>query len=72
MASSLSSLVNNRSEGNDKIKCKHGHGYKKVKLVELNSKILTVFLNTETLTLKRQSHKMVKHAQTIRRQQPTN
>ena len=46
MASSLSNLVNNLSEGIHRIKCKYRHDDKNVKLVELNINIETVFLNT--------------------------
>ena len=49
MASSLSNLVNNFAEGIHKIKCKCGHNDKNVKLAELNTKIASVFLNTQTL-----------------------
>ena len=41
MASSLSNLVNNLSEGIHKIKCKHGHDDKKVRLAELKISIAT-------------------------------
>ena len=51
MASSLSNLVNNLSEGIHKIKCKHRHGDKNVKLEELNISITTVFLNIQTLKI---------------------
>ena len=49
MASSLSNLVNNFAEGIHKIKCKCAHNDKNVKLAELNTKIASVFLNTQTL-----------------------
>ena len=42
MASSLSNLVNNISEGIHKIKCKYRHDDKNVKLAELNINIGTV------------------------------
>ena len=51
MASSLSNLVNNFSEGIHRIKCKFGDEEKNVKLVELNISIATVFLNIKTLKM---------------------
>ena len=45
MASSLSNLVNNRSEEIHNIKCKHKHDDKNVRVVEPNIKIATIFLN---------------------------
>ena len=52
MASSLSNLVNNLSEGINKIKCKYRHDEKKkVKFVELNISIATAFLNTKILKM---------------------
>ena len=48
MASSLSNLVNNFSEGIHKIKCKYRHDDKKMKLAKLNISIGTVFLNILT------------------------
>ena len=52
MASSLSNLVNNLSEGLHRIKCKLGHDDKKnVKHVELSISIPTVFLNTQILKM---------------------
>ena len=52
MASSLSNLVNNLSEGIHRIKCKFGHNDKKnVKLVELNISISTVFSNMQNLKM---------------------
>ena len=51
MASSLSNLVTNLAEGIHKIKCKYGHDYKKCKFVEINVKIATAFLNTQTLEI---------------------
>ena len=51
MASSLSNLVNNLSEEIHRIKCKYGHDDKKVKLVEMNTSIATVFLNIQTLKM---------------------
>ena len=50
MESSLSNLVNNRSEGLHRIKCKLGHK-KTMKHVELNISILTVLLNTRILKM---------------------
>ena len=49
MASSLSNLVNNLSEGIHRIKCKYRHDEKNVRLVELNISVATVFLNIQTL-----------------------
>ena len=43
MASTLSYLLNNISEGIHKVKCKYGHNEKNVKLVELDSKNATGF-----------------------------
>ena len=52
MASSLSNLVNNLSEGIPKITCKYGHDNKKnVTLVELYTNCATVFLNTQILKM---------------------
>ena len=51
MASSLSNLVNNLSEGIHTIKCKHGHDDKNVKLAELNISIATIFLKMQTLKM---------------------
>ena len=51
MASSLSSLVNNLSEGIYRIKCNYGRDDKTVKLVELNVSIATVFLNKQILKM---------------------
>ena len=51
MASSLSNLVNNFSEGIHRIKCKFGDEEKNVKLVELNISIATAFLNIKTLKM---------------------
>ena len=51
MASSLSNLVNNFSEGIHRIKCKFGDEEKNVKLVELYISIATVFLNIKTLKM---------------------
>ena len=51
MASSLSKLVNNLSEGPHGIKCKLRHDDKNVKHVELNTSIATVFLNTQILKI---------------------
>ena len=51
MASSISNLVNNFIEGMHKIKYKHGHEDKNVKLMKLNISIGTVFLNTQILKI---------------------
>ena len=45
MASSLSNLVNNPSQGIHRIKCKLGHDDKNLKRVQLNISIVTVFLD---------------------------
>ena len=47
LASSLSNLVNNLSEGIHRTQCKYEHDDKNVTLVELNVSIATVFLNTK-------------------------
>ena len=52
MASSLSNPVNNFAEGIHKIKYKNEHDNKNVKRVELNTKIVSAFLNTKTLKIK--------------------
>ena len=49
MASSLSNLVNNISEGIHKINCKYRHDDKNVKIVQSSTEIATAFLNTQTL-----------------------
>ena len=51
MASSLSSLVNNLSEGIHRVKCKYGRDDATMKLVELNVSITTVFLNKQILKM---------------------
>ena len=54
MPSSLSNLVHNLAEGTDKIKCKCGHKsvrIKIMKLLELNTKIVSVALNKQTLKM---------------------
>ena len=51
MARQLSNLVINLAEEIHKMKCKNGHGKKKVKSVELNTKITTVFFNTKILEI---------------------
>ena len=53
MASSLLNLANHLSEGIHRINCKYGHDdkKKKMKLVELNISIATVFLNMQTLKM---------------------
>ena len=49
MATLLSNLLNNLSEGTHKIKCKYRHGVKtkNAKSAALNINITTVFLNTQ-------------------------
>ena len=47
VASSLSNLANSLAEGIHKIKCKFKLVDKNVKLAELNTKIVIVFLNTQ-------------------------
>ena len=51
MASSLSNLVNNLSEGLQGIKCKLRHEDKNVKYVELIISIANVFSNIQTLKI---------------------
>ena len=51
MASSISNIVKNLSEGVHRVKCKFGHDDKNVKHVELNVSIAAVFLNTQTLKI---------------------
>ena len=51
MASSLSNIVHNLSEGIHRIKYKVEHDDKNVKLVELNVSIVTVFLKTQILKI---------------------
>ena len=51
MTSLLSNLVNNLAEEISKIKWKYGHNKKNVKLVELNKKIASIFLNTQSLKI---------------------
>ena len=51
MASSLSNVANNLSEGIHRIKCKFGHDDKKCEDVELNKSIAIVFLNTQFLKI---------------------
>ena len=46
MATSLSNFVNNLTERIHKIKCKYGHDQKNVELAELNTKCVSVVLNT--------------------------
>ena len=43
--------MNNLSEGIHRNKCKYRDDNKKVKLIELNVNIATVFLNTQTLKM---------------------
>ena len=47
MARSWSHLVNNLSEGINRVKCKYGHDGKNVQLVELNISVATVLLNKQ-------------------------
>ena len=49
MGSSLSNLVDNRTEGIHNIKCKYEHHNENVKHVELNTKILYVVLTTQAI-----------------------
>ena len=51
MTSSLSILVNNLTEGIHKTKLNMDTMIKNVKLVELNTKIASVFLNTQTFKM---------------------
>ena len=52
MINSLPNLVDNLAEEIHKIKCKFGHDNKKnLKRVELNTKILSVALNTQALKM---------------------
>ena len=51
MAWSLSNFVNNLAEGIHKIKCESEHDNKKCERVELNTKVPTAFLNTQTLKM---------------------
>ena len=47
MARSWSHLVNNLSEGINRVKCKYGHDDKNVQLVELDISVATVLLNKQ-------------------------
>ena len=47
MERSLSHLVNNLSEGINRVKCKYGHDDKNVQLVELDISVATVLLNKQ-------------------------
>ena len=51
MASLLSNLLNNLSDGIHRIECKLGHDDKNVKRVQLNISIVTVFLNMQILKM---------------------
>ena len=51
MASSLSNLVNNPSEGVHRIRCKFGHDDKKCEICGIKLSIATVFLNTQILKI---------------------
>ena len=44
MARSLSNLLNNLSEGIDKIKCKYGHNYKKCEACGITYEVCDCFL----------------------------
>ena len=51
MASSLLTIVNNLSERLHRIKCNTDAIEKNVKLAELNTQIVTAFLNRQTLKM---------------------
>ena len=51
MASWLSNLVNNLSEGVHRVKCKFGHCDKKSETLELNISIATVFVTIQVLKM---------------------
>ena len=51
MVSSLSNLFNDLAEGIHKIKCKYGHNDKNMKLAELNTKLVTAFLNRQNFKI---------------------
>ena len=51
MANSLSNLADKFAEGICKVKCKYGHDKKIVKRKELNAKIVSAVLNTQTLKM---------------------
>ena len=51
MASSLSNLANNLSEGFHRINCQYGHDDKNVKFEKLNISVASVFLNTQILKI---------------------
>ena len=51
MIGSLSNFVNTLDEGVNENKCKYEHDDKNVKHAELNAKIATTFLNTQTLKM---------------------
>ena len=51
MASLLSNLVNNFDEAIHKIRCQFEHDDEKCRLAELNTKIVTAFLNAQILKI---------------------
>ena len=51
MASSLSNLINNLSEGIHRIKCKFGHDDKKCKTYGIKYKYCDCFVNSEILKM---------------------
>ena len=51
MTNLFSKLVDNLTEETCKVKCKYGNNNKIVKRVELNIKIVSVNLNTQTLKM---------------------
>lgn len=51
MGSTLSKFFDNLSEGIHKTKCNFGHDEKNVRIVELNIRIVTVFLKIQTLKM---------------------
>ena len=51
MTSPFSNVANNLAEGFHKINCKYGLDDKNMKPVELDTKIVTAFLNRQTLKI---------------------
>ena len=51
MTSPFSNVANNLAEGIHKINCKYGLDDKNMKPVELDTKIVTAFLNRQTLKI---------------------
>ena len=51
MASSLSNLVDNLAEGIHKVKCKINMKIKNMKRLKLNTKIVSVTSNTQTVKM---------------------